>query len=133
MEEDEPVLHCPCLFKRSKCVEVSRYGDTIPEGKVEVLTMRRDLEEPQLPARNGRPPFPFIAANSRSGNRANPMEANSVWARLSEGGSAGQCCWRKDQLGRSRQMMPRALLIMLTDPNADKVTRTARHEDDEQD
>jgi predicted 3-demethylubiquinone-9 3-methyltransferase (glyoxalase superfamily) len=120
---EEAVTHYMTIFKRSKILEVSRYGDAVPTLKGKVLTMRFELEGQQFLALNAGPQFPFTEAISLSVDCADQAEVDELWARLSEGGSAGRCAWLKDKFGLSWQIVPRELVTMLTDPDADKATR----------
>jgi predicted 3-demethylubiquinone-9 3-methyltransferase (glyoxalase superfamily) len=120
---EEAVNHYLSIFKRSKILEVSRYGDAMPELKGKVLTMRFEIEGQEFQALNAGPQFPFTEAISLSVDCADQAEVDALWARLSEGGSAGQCGWLKDKFGLSWQIVPRALVTMLNDPDADKAAR----------
>jgi predicted 3-demethylubiquinone-9 3-methyltransferase (glyoxalase superfamily) len=100
-----------------------RYGDAIPELKGKVLIMRFELEGQQFQALNAGPQFPFTEAISLSVDCADQAEVDALWARLSEGSSAGQCGWLKDKFGLSWQIVPRALATMLNDSDADKAAR----------
>ena len=46
-----------------------------------------------------------------------------LWGNLSEGGSEGRCGWLKDKFGISWQIVPRALVTLLSDPDAAKASR----------
>jgi predicted 3-demethylubiquinone-9 3-methyltransferase (glyoxalase superfamily) len=48
---------------------------------------------------------------------------DELWARLSEGGREGRCAWVQDKFGLWWQIVPRALVTMLTDPDPDKANR----------
>lgn len=120
---EEAVNHYLSIFKRSKILEVSRYGDAMPELKGKVLIMRFELEGQQFQALNAGPQFPFTEAISLSVDCADQAEVDELWAGLSEGGSAGQCGWLKDKFGLSWQIVPRALVAMLNDSDADKAAR----------
>jgi predicted 3-demethylubiquinone-9 3-methyltransferase (glyoxalase superfamily) len=50
-------------------------------------------------------------------------EVDTLWSKLSEGGSESQCGWLKDKFGLSWQIVPRALMEMLKDKDADKAAR----------
>jgi predicted 3-demethylubiquinone-9 3-methyltransferase (glyoxalase superfamily) len=52
---EEAVDHYLSIFKRSKILEVSRYGDAMPELKGKVLTIRFEIEGQQFQALNGGP------------------------------------------------------------------------------
>jgi predicted 3-demethylubiquinone-9 3-methyltransferase (glyoxalase superfamily) len=120
---EEAVNHYMSIFPRTSILEVSRYGDAMPELKGKVLTMRFEIEGQQLLALNAGPQFPFTEAISLSVDCADQAEVDALWARLSEGGSTGQCGWLKDRFGLSWQIVPRALMTMLKDPDTAKATR----------
>jgi predicted 3-demethylubiquinone-9 3-methyltransferase (glyoxalase superfamily) len=111
------------IFKNSKILEVSRYGDAMPALKGKVLTISFELDGQRLQALNGGPKFPFTEAISMSVNCADQAEVDRLWDRLTQGGSAGQCGWLKDKFGLSWQIVPQALVQLLTDPDAAKANR----------
>ena len=45
------------------------------------------------------------------------------WAKLVDGGREAPCGWRKDRYGLSWQVVPTALLEMLTDADPEKAQR----------
>ncbi len=53
------------------------------------------------------------------------QEVDHYWNRWSEGGDpkAQQCGWLKDRYGVCWQVVPRQLIELLSDPDADKVRR----------
>ena len=120
---EEAVNHYLRIFKRSSLLEVLHYGDAMPELKGKVLTMRFEIEGQQFLALNAGPQFQFTEAISLSVDCADQAEVDDLWARLSEGGSAGACGWLKDKFGLSWQIVPRALVTMLMDPDTDKAAR----------
>jgi predicted 3-demethylubiquinone-9 3-methyltransferase (glyoxalase superfamily) len=120
---EEAVNHYLSIFKSGKILEVSRYGDAMPAFKGKVLAMRFELEGQEFQALNGGPQFPFTEAISLSVDCTDQTEVDALWTRLCEGGSPSQCGWLKDKFGLSWQIVPRALVTMLKDPDADKATR----------
>lgn len=120
---EEAVNHYMDIFPRSKILEVSRYGDAMPEHKGKVMTMRFEIDGQQFQALNAGTQFPFTEAISLSVDCADQAEVDALWARLSEGGSEGPCGWLKDKFGLSWQIVPRALVTMLKDTDVAKSTR----------
>lgn len=120
---EEAVNHYVSIFKHSKILEVLRYGDSMPALKGKVLTMRFELEGQQFLALNVGPQFPFTEAISLSVDCADQAEVDELWARLTQGGSESNCSWLKDKFGLSWQIVPRALVTMLSDPDAAKATK----------
>jgi len=95
----------------------------MPQFKGRVLTILFELEGQRLQALNGGPQYHFTEAISLSVDCADQAEVDELWARLSEGGTEGQCAWLKDKFGVSWQIVPRVLVTMLTDPDPDKAAR----------
>jgi predicted 3-demethylubiquinone-9 3-methyltransferase (glyoxalase superfamily) len=120
---EEAVHHYLSIFKNGKVLDVSRYGDAMPELKGKVLTMRFELEGQEFQALNAGPQFPFTEAISISVDCADQAEVDALWAKLCEGGSPSQCGWLKDKFGLSWQIVPTKLMQMLKDPNPAKAQR----------
>jgi predicted 3-demethylubiquinone-9 3-methyltransferase (glyoxalase superfamily) len=120
---EEAVAHYLGIFKRSRILEISRYGDAMPEFKGKVLVIRFELEGQEIQALNGGPQYPFTEAISLSVDCADQAEVDEMWARLAEGGSPGRCGWLKDKFGLSWQIVPRALATLLTDPDPGRASR----------
>jgi predicted 3-demethylubiquinone-9 3-methyltransferase (glyoxalase superfamily) len=123
---EEAVNHYMSIFKNSRILQVTRYGDAVPEHKGKVVVMRFEIEGQQFQALNAGPQFPFTEAISLSVDCADQAEVDDLWARLSEGGSTGQCSWLKDKFGLSWQIVPRTLVTLLNDPDAEKAARVMR-------
>ncbi|MFM2314077.1 MAG: hypothetical protein RLZZ04_3353 [Cyanobacteriota bacterium] len=120
---EEAVNYYLSIFKNSKILEISHYGDAVPEHKDKVLTLLFEIEGQKLQALNAGPQFPFTEAISLSVDCENQEEVDALWSQLSAGGSESQCGWLKDKFGLSWQIVPRALTEMLKDKDPDKATR----------
>jgi predicted 3-demethylubiquinone-9 3-methyltransferase (glyoxalase superfamily) len=120
---EQAVAHYLSIFKRSQILETSRYGDAMPEFKGKVLVIRFELEGQEFQALNGGAQYPFTDAISLSVDCADQAEVDEMWTRLSEGGAPGRCGWLKDKFGLSWQIVPRALLTLLADPDASRAAR----------
>jgi len=120
---DEAVEHYLAIFKNGKVLEVTHYGDAVPSLEGKVLTMRFVIEGQEFLALNGGPQFPFTEAISIAIDCADQAEVDRLWARLSEGGSTGRCGWLKDKFGLSWQIVPRAMMDMLKNPDTAKAQR----------
>ncbi len=112
------------IFKNSKIVGVSRYGEAGPGPKGSVMTVTFELEGQQFIALNGGPQFKFTEAISLSVACTTQEEVDEFWRRLSEGGEEGPCGWLKDKYGLSWQIIPTILGQMLSDPDPQKSRRT---------
>jgi predicted 3-demethylubiquinone-9 3-methyltransferase (glyoxalase superfamily) len=115
---EEAVQHYMGVFKNSKILEVSRYGDAMPELAGKVLLMRFELEGREFQALNAGPQFPFTEAISLSVSCEGQAEVDELWMRLSEGGSQGRCGWLKDRFGLSWQIVPSEMASLLGGPDA---------------
>jgi predicted 3-demethylubiquinone-9 3-methyltransferase (glyoxalase superfamily) len=64
-----------------------------------------------------------MEAISLSVDGESQKEVDALWAKWFTGGSQGQGGWLKDKFGLSWQNVPRALVTMLNDADADKAMR----------
>jgi predicted 3-demethylubiquinone-9 3-methyltransferase (glyoxalase superfamily) len=106
------------IFKNSKILNVSRYGDAGPGPKGSVMVVSFQLEGQQFTALNGGPLFKFSEAFSFVVNCENQQEIDHYWTKLTaNGGTESQCGWLKDKFGFSWQIVPTALgKLMSGDP-----------------
>ena len=128
-EAEEAVTFYTGIFRNSKVLNVSRYGEAGHEihGKPAgtVLTVAFELEGQAYTALNGGPVFKFNEAISFQVDCETQEEVDHYWEKLSEGGDpkAQQCGWLKDKYGVSWQVVPRVLVEMMSDPDAEKSGR----------
>ena len=111
------------LFKNSKIVRVTRYGEAGPGPVGSAMIVEFQLEGLAFIALNGGPHFKFTEAISLSVDCDSQAEVDDLWDRLSEGGSPSQCAWLKDKYGLSWQIVPNILTKLLGDPDASKSKR----------
>ncbi len=123
---EEAVNHYISIFANSKILDVSRYGDAVPELNGKVLTMRFEIEGQTFIALNAGPQFPFTEAISLFVDCETQEEVDHYWDRLVEGGTPGRCAWLKDKFGVSWQIVPRSLVSMLQDDDADRSARVMK-------
>jgi predicted 3-demethylubiquinone-9 3-methyltransferase (glyoxalase superfamily) len=98
------------IFKNSKILNVSRYGDAGPGPKGSVMVVHFQLAGQQFTALNGGPLFKFSEAFSFVVNCENQKEIDEYWSKLtSGGGQESMCGWLKDKFGFSWQIVPAAL------------------------
>ena len=114
------------IFKNSKIVSVSRYGEGGPGPKGTVMTGTFQLEGQQFMALNGGPHFTFSQAISFFVNCETQQEVDELWEKLSEGGEKQRCGWLKDKYGLSWQIVPSVLGKMLQDKDAEKAKRVMK-------
>lgn len=123
---EEAVNHYLSIFKNGRILDVSRYGDSVPELDGKVLTMRFEIEGQLFIALNAGPQFPFTEAISLFVDCETQEEVDHYWDRLVEGGTPGRCAWLKDKFGVSWQIVPRSLVDMLQDDDAARSARVMK-------
>jgi len=112
------------VFKNSRILSVSRYGDAGPGPQGSVMVVSFQLEGQQFTALNGGPPFKFSEAFSFVVNCENQQEIDYYWNKLtSGGGQESQCGWLKDKFGFSWQIVPTALGKLMSDKDPKKANR----------
>ena len=111
------------IFKNSKVVSVTRYGDAGPGPKGTVMSAIFELEGQQFYALNGGPQFSFTPAISFFVNCETQQEVDELWEKLSAGGKKNRCGWLNDKYGLSWQIIPSVLGKMLQDKDAEKSKR----------
>jgi len=111
------------IFKNSKILSVTRYGEAGPGPKGTVMTAKFELNGQEFVALNGGPQFTFTEAISFVVNCETQQEVDELWEKLSAGGQKSRCGWLKDKYGLSWQVVPTALVEMLQDKDAKKSNR----------
>lgn len=116
-QAEEAVNFYTSLFKDSKVVNMNR----MPDGKVISATFLLNGQE--FMALNGGPMFKFTEAISLFVKCDTQTEIDSMWEKLSEGGSQGRCGWLKDKFGLSWQIVPPVLGELMGDKDPAKSQR----------
>jgi predicted 3-demethylubiquinone-9 3-methyltransferase (glyoxalase superfamily) len=114
------------IFKNSKVGAITRFsqGSPMPEGTV--MTVTFDLAGQEFVALNGGPVYKFTEAISLMVECDDQAELDHYWSKLLEGGMTQACGWLKDKYGLSWQIVPKALLKMLADPDKAKAARVTQ-------
>jgi predicted 3-demethylubiquinone-9 3-methyltransferase (glyoxalase superfamily) len=111
------------VFKDSKILSVSRYGDAGPGPKGSVMVVNFELDKQRFIALNGGPQFKFTEAISFTVDCTTQEEVDQFWSKLSQGGEPGPCGWLKDRYGLSWQIVPTILNELVSDPDPKKSNR----------
>jgi predicted 3-demethylubiquinone-9 3-methyltransferase (glyoxalase superfamily) len=114
------------IFKNSKVVSITRYGDEGPGPKGTVMVVSFQLEGQEFLALNGGPQFTFSPAVSFVVNCETQSEVDEFWEKLSQGGEKNQCGWLQDKYGLSWQVVPTILSKLLQDKDAEKSGRVMK-------
>jgi predicted 3-demethylubiquinone-9 3-methyltransferase (glyoxalase superfamily) len=112
------------IFKNSKVLSVTRYGEAGPGPAGTVMVGTFQLDGQEFIALNGGPQFKFTEAVSFSVDCETQEEVDHYWEKLtSGGGEESMCGWLKDKFGLSWQVNPRILGEMLGDKDPEKAKR----------
>src|SRR2546422_9554016 len=86
------------IFKNSKILNVSRYGDAGPGPKGSVMVVNFQLAGQEFTALNGGPLFKFTEPFSLVVTCENQPELDEYWSKLtSGGGQESQCGWLRSE------------------------------------
>jgi predicted 3-demethylubiquinone-9 3-methyltransferase (glyoxalase superfamily) len=108
------------IFKNSKIMNMSRYGEAGPGRKGSVMVVTFMLDGQKFTALNGGPQFKFTPAISFLVDCKTQKEVDDLWRKLSRGGQTEQCGWLRDKFGVSWQIVPSVLGELLQDKDANK-------------
>ena len=111
------------IFKNSRIVHTSYYGEAGPGAKGSVMTIDFELNDQPFTALNGGSHFTFTDGISLSVDCESQAEVDDYWAKLSDGGEEGPCGWLKDRFGVWWQVNPTILGEMLRDPDPRRASR----------
>ena len=90
-QAEEAANYYVSIFKNSKLLAVTRYGDSGPGPKGTVMTVKFQLEGQEFVALNGGPLFKFTEAISLLVNCESQREVDELWEKLSAGGEPSRC------------------------------------------
>src|SRR2546430_13016639 len=93
------------VFKNSKVLSVTRYGEAGPGPKGTVMSCTFQLEGQDFYALNGGPQFKFTPAISLFVNCETQQEIDALWKTLSAGGREDQCGWLQAKYGLPAQII----------------------------
>ena len=125
-QAEEAVNFYVSLFKNSRILEITRYGENMPLPAGTVLTVSFELDGQQFVALNGGPEFKFSEAISLFVHCETQAEVDELWAKFTAGGEESQCGWLKDRYGLSWQIIPAGLADLLHGPDPVKASRAVQ-------
>jgi predicted 3-demethylubiquinone-9 3-methyltransferase (glyoxalase superfamily) len=120
---EEAMEFYTAIFKHSKILSVSRYGEAGPGPKGTVMVGAFELEGQRFLALNGGPRFKFTEAISLVIDCETQEEIDYFWEKLSTGGQTQACGWLKDKFGLSWQVVPSVLSELMQDKDPQKSKR----------
>ncbi|MBK8025270.1 MAG: VOC family protein [Chloroflexi bacterium] len=120
-QAEEAIRFYTSLFPNSRIVSISRLPGEAPGVDGAVLTATFELNGREFMALNGGPQFKFNESISLFVDCDSQEEVDRLWNALTaDGGEESQCGWLKDKYGLSWQIIPEALMRLMSDPNATK-------------
>jgi len=127
-QAEEAAKFYTSVFKNSRIGSISRYGEEGFEihGKKAgtVMVANFSIDGQEFIALNGGGQFRFNESVSFQVFCDTQEEIDHLWAKLTEGGSEGQCGWLKDRFGVSWQVIPSVLSQLMSDPKqSERVTK----------
>ena len=108
------------VFKNSKVLNVSRYGDGLRMNEGTVLAVDFKLEGQDFVALNCGPMFTFTPAMSLLVDCATPEEVDDLWSKLSAVPEAEGCGWCRDKYGVTWQIVPSLMSELTRDKDSKK-------------
>jgi predicted 3-demethylubiquinone-9 3-methyltransferase (glyoxalase superfamily) len=112
----------------SRIVSISRHPDGPLDGPMrglegKVLNGVFELAGQRFIALDGGPMFKFTEAVSLFVDCTTQAEVDHFWGRLSADPAGEACGWLKDRYGLSWQIIPKALMELMSDPDPEKSGR----------
>lgn len=118
-QAEEATRYYVSVFEDAEILDINRIGD---EGQV--LTTSFRIAGQEYMALNGGPEFHFTEATSFFVRCADQAEVDYYWNTLTaDGGEESQCGWLKDKYGLSWQIIPNALVEMVSDSDRERADR----------
>ena len=116
---EEAAAFYAATFPDSRVDAVHRSPADYPSGKAgDVLTVEFTVLGLPFVGLNGGPAFRFSEAVSFQVHTDTQEETDRYWnAIVANGGAESQCSWCRDRFGLSWQIVPRALLAAIADPD----------------
>ena len=123
-QAEEAVAFYTSVFKNSKIITTSYYGEGGPMPAGTALVVDFELNGMRMNALNGGPAYKFTPAISLYIKCDTQEEIDYYWEKLlSGGGREDQCGWLSDKYGLSWQVAPPLLGELLQDKDKAKANR----------
>lgn len=123
---EEAINFYVSIFKNSRIVNISRWGEAGPGPKGAAMSVTFELNGQEFMGLNGGPTFTFSPAISFFVKCETQQEVDEFWEKLSAGGKKERCGWLKDKYGISWQIIPNALGRMLQEKDPAKSQRVMK-------
>ena len=124
---EEAVEFYTSVFPDSRVTKVARWGEGGPGPEGSVLNIAFELAGQSFIALNGGPQFKFTPAISLFVSCESQAEVDELWTKLLDGGGKPNACgWLDDRFGLSWQVVPTALIELMSDPDPKASGRVAQ-------
>ena len=124
---EEAVEFYTSVFADSRITNVARWGEGGPGPQGAVMSIAFELAGQAFIALNGGPQFTFSPAMSLLVSCESQAEVDELWERLlAGGGKPNGCGWLDDRYGVSWQVVPSALIELMSDPDPKASGRVAQ-------
>ena len=105
------------IFSDVRVIDLARYPEGMQQAGM-LMTATIEIAGQRLILLNGGPMFSFTEAISLFVSVESQEEVDHLWNALTaDGGSESQCAWLKDKFGLSWQIVPTALMRLLSSPD----------------
>ncbi len=119
---EEAAHYYASVFDDARVLDPVRTPEEIASGQPPML-VTFEISGQRFIALNGGPQFHFTEAISLFVSCEDQAEVDRYWNRLTDGGAPSQCGWLKDKYGLSWQIIPKALMELMNDPDPAKSGR----------
>jgi predicted 3-demethylubiquinone-9 3-methyltransferase (glyoxalase superfamily) len=124
---EEAVQFYTSVFPNSRITHVARCGEGGPGPQGSIMIIAFELAGQGFIALNGGPRFPFTPAISLFVGCESQAEVDQLWdTLLVNGGRPTACGWLEDRYGLSWQIIPTALIDLMSDPDPKAAGRVAQ-------
>jgi predicted 3-demethylubiquinone-9 3-methyltransferase (glyoxalase superfamily) len=123
---EEALTYYAEVFPNARIDNVNRMTDARTGEPGAVFTATFEIENQRFMALNGGPMYKFTEAVSFFVGVETQDEVDHYWAKLSDGGVEQPCGWVKDKFGLSWQIVPSALMRLMSDPDRAKAQRVTQ-------
>ena len=115
------------VFPDLKVTNIARWGDGGPGPQGAVLNIAFEMAGQSFLALNGGPQYPFTPAISLFVTCESQTDVDDLWTKFLDGGGKPNACgWLDDRYGLSWQIVPAALIELMSDPDPKASGRVAR-------
>ena len=119
---DEAIHFYTSTFRNSKIKDLHRLPDDV-NGRGKILTATFELEGVEFMILDGGNHYKINPAISFFVKCKDQAEVDELWDKLAVEGKPSQCGWITDKYGVSWQIIPEALGVLMSDPDAAKARR----------